>query len=78
MLQPGGTQCAIDDTVVAGKRDVHDVGDAETAFLALIRDNLLGGAANSEDACLWRVDDGGEGLGAKHAEIGDGEGATII
>ena len=49
----------------------------EVVFAALVRQQLLSRGAHGEDRRLWRVDNRGEVLDAHHAEIRDGEGASL-
>ena len=75
--QPPGTHCTVDHAVVRAESHLHDVGDLEA--LLLFRSRYKGGLcrANGEDTRLGWVDDGSEVRDAKHAEVGDGECATL-
>lgn len=77
-LQPGSGNGAINDTVVAGKSDFHNVANSEAVLLGLIGNNLLLSATDSKDTRLRGVDDGGEVLDAKHAKVGNAEGTTLV
>lgn len=77
-LEPGGGNGTVDNTVVARKSDLHHVADSKAVLLGLIRHQLLGSAADGEDARLRGVDDGSEVLDAEHAEVGDAEAAALV
>jgi len=75
-LEPLGTDSTIHNSVVTAHGDVHHVGDL-VALLRVVRDHDLLGGAYGENARLGRVDDGGELLDAKHAQVRDGEGSSL-
>ena len=63
--------------MVAAQGDLHLVDGLETAFLLWRGDQCWLRGADREDTRLRRVDNGREVGNAVHAQIGDGEGATL-
>lgn len=63
--------------MVAAESDAHDVGRVVTALRQRINNDNLLRAANSENACLGRVDNGREVLHVVHAQVANGEGAAL-
>ena len=55
-----GSDGSIDDAVVAADAKVHAKAGNDGSVL---NDGLLDDTSNAENGCLWRVDDGVEGLG---------------
>ncbi len=61
---------AIDDAMVAGKRDRHHRANAR---LAVDRDHAIGDASHGENRGLRRRDDRAERIDLVHPQIADGE-----
>ena len=67
-----GALGAVEDAVVAGEGDRHQVGGDD---LAVADDRPLLDRADGEDRRLRRVDHRGEAVDPVHPQVGDGEGA---
>ncbi len=75
-LKPLSANGTVDHAVITRQSDGHDLRDG--GAFAVIRRNHRGfGCAYCENAGLRGVDDGAELLDAEHAEVGDGERATL-
>src|SRR5947209_550712 len=66
---------AVNDAVVAGHRDAHQLADDD---LAVADDRAGRHRADGEDGGLRRVDDRRELVYAEHAEVADGEGRAGV
>jgi len=67
LLQPLGSHCPIDDTVVAVQGDLHNADDSVTILLA--RTGNLTCLSHRQDTRLWWIDDGGEMVNSKHSQV---------
>lgn len=76
--QPPRADSAIDRTMIARKSDLHDVDGLEAALFLGSGDERGLCGADGEDAGLRGVDDCREVGDVEHAEVGDGEGATLF
>src|SRR5262245_43758347 len=70
-LQQLRAQRAVDDPVVAGEGDRHDLADDDLPFLD---DGDLADVAHGEDGALGRIDDRRELPDPHHAQVRDREG----
>lgn len=50
----------------------------DVIFAVLVEDWLLFGSTDSQDTCLWLVNDTSELFDSEHTQIGNGEGSTLI
>eukprot|EP01022_Parablepharisma_sp_SALTPOND_P018110 TRINITY_DN2940_c5_g1_i1.p1 TRINITY_DN2940_c5_g1~~TRINITY_DN2940_c5_g1_i1.p1 ORF type:complete len:1297 (+),score=255.34 TRINITY_DN2940_c5_g1_i1:17584-21474(+) len=73
LAQEGHGRCAVCGHVVEGERQGHH---AAYANLAIFHGRFLNHAANAQNACFWRVQNGGEAVYAQHADVTDGERAA--
>lgn len=64
--------------MITRKRDLHNVNCLEPAFFFGRGDERGLSGTDSEDAGLRGVDDSREVGDVEHAEVGDGEGATLF
>ena len=63
--------------MVAAQSDRHHVGTAMACFGRLVDNEPFLGASHSQDARLGWVNNGREIADSEHAQIGDGERATL-
>ena len=76
LVDEAPAESPVNDTVIAGKRHLHDPGDLER--IIIVDDNGLGHLTDGKNRRARRVDDGGELLHTKGAEVADGEGCPGV
>src|SRR6266446_3905378 len=73
LLQETGSGRAIDSAVVGGKRYFHTIPHC---YLAIYHHRSRGDRTDCENGRLGRVNDGGEAIYVKHAQVTEGESAA--
>ena len=68
-----GGGCAIDHTVISGKRDLHRWANHQATITGHW---CINDTANRKNGALWRIDDSGKAVDAKHSQVRNGKRAA--